>query len=202
MRKKRGTIEGGAKRSLIERERDLVEITRMYLDGKTQTEIAETLSSTRPYTLSRVTITNDLTTIRQRWREDTTRGMDELKSEQLAKIDDLERIYRERFEASRGEKKRTTSSHSGRAGNAGQIPTPSHVSVSVVTENSDGDDRWLSGIQWCIEQRCRILGLIAPTRLANADGGNIPPITMTSVVAYLPDNGRAVDSPDPIAKRN
>ena len=37
--------------------------------------------------------------------------------------------------------------------------------LTVVTENSVGDPRWLERIAWCISQRCKILGLDAPTKI-------------------------------------
>jgi hypothetical protein len=53
----------------------------------------------------------------------------------------------------------------------------------VVKYESAGDPRFLAGIQWCIEQRCKILGLLAAVKneLTGKDGG---PVQTEIVIRY------------------
>ncbi|MHC4984512.1 MAG: hypothetical protein ACYTF6_15275, partial [Planctomycetota bacterium] len=49
--------------------------------------------------------------------------------------------------------------------------------VAKARKGQAGDPRFLAGVQWCIERRCKILGLDAPTKaqasLLNINMGNL-----------------------------
>ena len=80
------------KRTLIQIEDDRREIASLYLQGKTQQAIAERLGMTRQM------VGYDLKAIQRRWREDTSRNLDEDKARELAKLDELERTHWQAWE--------------------------------------------------------------------------------------------------------
>jgi len=84
---------GGPVRSKEQREYDLQEISGLYLQGWIQVAIANHLAKTRPYTITRQTISRDIKTIQDRWLASSIRDFDEARAQELAKIDNLERTY-------------------------------------------------------------------------------------------------------------
>jgi hypothetical protein len=146
------------KRSEYQRESDLVEINRLYLRGDTQMSIAEKLA------LSQSQISRDLATIQRRWRESSIVDLNEAKQRELARIDELEREYWQAWQASRGEQQRSTASKTGEVNRA-----------QITKYESAGDPRFLQGVQWCVEQRCKILGLLAAVKneVSGQDGGPV-----------------------------
>jgi hypothetical protein len=159
------------KRSRWQREKDLAEITNLYLLGKTQRDIAGIICEDRDYSLSQQQISADLSEVQRRWRESSVRDFDELKGRELARIDLLERTYWAAWEESR---KRRERRKTGRVSGAAQRDT-----AEIVTEDQIGDHRFLQGIQWCIERRCAILGLDSPTKIAPTDPAGRKPYRIT-----------------------
>lgn len=122
------------KRTKAQREYDLQEISQLYLQGWIQIKIVDYLSANRDYNVSQVTISRDIKTIQQRWLESSVRDFDEARAAELAKIDNLE------------------------------IANWSQFEVSKESTKGTGDPRFLQGVQWCIDRRCKLLGLDAPTK--------------------------------------
>ena len=89
-----GVCMAANKRTLIQIEDDRREIASLYLQGKTQQAIAERLNMTRQM------VGYDLKAIQRRWREDTSRNLDEDKARELAKLDELERTHWQAWEDS------------------------------------------------------------------------------------------------------
>ena len=168
--------ERGPKRTKFQREAHLVEIKESYLRGDTQMEIAARLG------LSQAQISIDLATIQRRWRESSIVDLNEAKRRELERIDVLEREYWQAWEASKGEQQRSTASKTGDVARA-----------QVVKYESAGDPRFLAGVQWCVEQRCKILGLLAAVKneLIGKDGG---PVVFRVIYERKRDG-----SPDPAA---
>ena len=135
------------KRTKFQREADLQKIAGLYLTGKTQDAIAQELGVTQQQ------ISYDLKTIQERWRKSALVDLNEAKQRELERIDVLEREYWQAWEASKGEQSRSTASKTGDVSRA-----------QVVKYESAGDPRFLAGVQWCVEQRCKILGLLAPAK--------------------------------------
>ena len=146
------------KRTAFEREAQLVEIKDAYLRGDTQMSIAQRFGLSQPQ------ISRDLATIQRRWRESSIVDIYEAKQRELEHIDVLEREYWQAWEASKGEQSRSTASKTGDVSRA-----------QVVKYESAGDPRFLAGVQWCVEQRCKILGLLAAVKseLTGKDGGPV-----------------------------
>lgn len=154
---------GGIKRTEEERARDLPEIARLYLRGMSQREIAETLSAGRPYTLSRVTITHDLTDIRAEWLEEATSNYDQHVARELARIDKLEFTYWDAWERScKEETTKGGKTVTQPAAKAGAAPVVTRQEGTVKTKTLLGDPAFLRGVENCIKLRMDLLGLAAP----------------------------------------
>lgn len=126
-------------------------IARFYLQGLTQDEIARRENSTQP------TISKDLKAIRTAWREGAVRDFDAAREQELDKIDHLERVYWQAWDRSCQDKTRSrTKRRTG--GPAVQDE------AGLEREQRDGNPAYLDGVQWCIERRCKLLGLDAPER--------------------------------------
>lgn len=164
-------LEGGStktrnKRTAAERERDLDLIAGLYLEGRSQLQIAEAVSGQYQFNLTRQQIGYDLEKVRGRWLESSVQKIDQLKAEQLAKIDRLEAKYCDGYERSLRAKQTTTTekvfSGGGIPGAPGQQDGRSRATIR--SEQTVGDPRWLVGIGKCIDMRCALVGLNAPVK--------------------------------------
>ena len=143
---------GEADRSPSQVARDRVIISRLYLAGKNQYEIAETINK------SQSLVCIELKEIQKAWESRYTESYHAKKMEELAKIDTLERTYLEQFELSKQNrvvKEQKTGSES--------------YSKTRTELNELGDPRYLRGVEWCIERRCKLLGLDSPIKVAQTD---------------------------------
>jgi hypothetical protein len=139
-------------RTPFQREQDLAEITRRYLRGETQAAIAQVLG------LSQQQISYDVGTVRKRWQKAAAADMREIKARELAKIDELERTYWEAWTRSLEETRSKTVKARGTVG----AETPQLAEQVNKSEERMGNPAYLAGVQWCIERRCRLLGIDAP----------------------------------------
>lgn len=142
----------------MEREARQEVAAREYLRGASLRKIGEIVGT------SHVTVLNDINTIRERWKSNAERDLGERISEELAKIDNLESEYWNAWNRSREERKRQRLRTSGmgdvRAGKSDVV----EIDRTNETEELIGDPRYLAGVQWCIERRCKLLGIDAPTK--------------------------------------
>jgi len=140
----------GKRRSTSQLIRDRRRIADCYLSGWTQAAIAEELGVSQP------TISLDLKALQKNWLESSLIDYNEAKAQELAKVDRLEREYWAAWEASKEDKETQTTEKA-----AGEKATRSKAQVR--REGQVGNPSFLSGVQWCIERRCKILGIDAPT---------------------------------------
>jgi hypothetical protein len=133
-------------------------VAGMYLEGKTQHEIAIEVN------VSQGTISNDLKAIQKLWIEKSIEAIDKKKAEELAKIDKLERTYWESWERSLEAFKSKTVK--GKKAEAGK---DANIEQTLKEEERVGDPRFLTGVQWCIEKRLKLFGLEAPQKWAPTD---------------------------------
>ena len=173
-----GRKRGVPHRSKLKIAHDRREIARRYLSGEYQADIGRSLG------LTQQAVSLELAAINREWTASGVHDFDEAKSIELAKIDMLELTYWKAWEASKGEKSRRTQVI--RPG-AGKESRPAARLLTVHTEDVVGDKKWLEGIQRCIEQRCAINGLIAPTKIASTttDGRNSAPRSVVGL--YVPE---------------
>ncbi len=97
-------------------------------------------------------------------------NINEAKAKELARVDHLEREYWEAWERSVGE----------------------HRTKTLKTEEINGDPRYLSGIQWCINKRCELLGLDAPSKTDITSGGKSINVEIIEIVKDYGEDGGAV----------
>lgn len=145
------------KRTPTQRAYDLTRITEMYLKGRRQVDIAAELGVTQQQ------VSYDIQEIHRRWRESDLINIGEAKQRELDRIDELERTYWNAWEKSCGERKRTkqeTSADGKKEKDKGRIR------ASVETEQLLGNPAYLAGIDSCVDKRCKVLGLYAPTKVA------------------------------------
>lgn len=156
------------KRPWQQREWDLLDQARLYAQGKSQIEVMQYMKENRPYQLSQAQAAHDLREILKRWREDCSNTVEAQKAKALARIDELERTYREAWEAS---KKPQTDVHTEEIDDKTTssknitLPAYSRRKKSSSVKSSYGDLKALEGIQWCINMRAKILGLNAPEEI-------------------------------------
>lgn len=125
------------------------QVAAMWIRGYSQREIGERLGG-----LSQQTVSRDLAWVREQWAKRGNSKTLELRGEQLAKLDALEREYWLAWYRSQTDaEKSVESTH----------PTNGDT-LTLTTEKQIGDVRYLQGVGRCIEQRCDILGLKAPQR--------------------------------------
>ena len=151
------------KRKPIERARDRRLIAPMYLIEKiSQGEIAERLNARGDvaYTITQQTVSNDLKALENEWLQAGLMDLDEAKARELARIDALECEYWEAWRESIS---------SGVKVSKEKKRGDEVVTVRQEVTKASGDSRFLQGIQWCIEQRCKILGLLREGTTVHGD---------------------------------
>ena len=131
------------------------EVTSLYVQGKTQAEIAEVVR------VSQQQVSRDLEVIRAEWLRCAKLDMDAIKSRELARIEEVEREYWEAWQRSKREITRRSRSYVEGA-RKGEKAEGVPVQVTETVEETSGDPRYLAGVQKCIADRCAILGLYAP----------------------------------------
>lgn len=142
------------KRTRFQIEQDRERITSMYLRGIRQVDIADKIGVTQQQ------VSYDLKAIQKQWRKDTAINLDEAKNRELARIDELEREYWVAWERSKGEKTKQSQEAAGVDKN-GQ---PIVKKMSKVRETMLGNPAYLTGVQWCISERCKLLGIYAAVK--------------------------------------
>jgi predicted transcriptional regulator len=143
----------GKRRSSAQLARDRRRIANLYLQGWLQADIAEELG------ISPATVSRDLKALQSEWRKSRLVDIDAAKQRELAKIDRLEREYWVAWERSIGKSLRVTVKGKGTEDKATQMEK------TTTTDDLNGDPRYLAGIQWCIDRRCKILGIDAPEKM-------------------------------------
>jgi hypothetical protein len=158
-------------RSEFERERDMVEEARLYLRGTPVREIQSVVEKQYPdRRLHKMSIYNDLKEIQSRWIQSSLMDFNEHKARELARIDQLESEYWKEYERSKQEFAKEESESSEdmvafSASDGGVVPIQ-RSRHKKTTETRLGSKTYLEGVQWCIEARCKILGLFTPERFA------------------------------------
>ncbi len=129
----------GPKRTRAEREADRAEIARLYLQRKTQVEIARRLK------ISQQQVAYDLKIIERRWRESGVMDLNEAKARELAEIDTLEREYWDAWERScRAKETSSTEKVEGQKDETGET----RLKAGLLKEQRDGNPAFLVGVQW------------------------------------------------------
>ena len=134
-------------RSEFQRENDLQIIAGMYLRGFSQASIAKKIG------VDQTQVSYDIRKLCKRWRESSLVDFNEAKQRELQRVDVLEREYWRAWRESRKQMQRTREASTTGFG-ANNVE-------EIIKEDQYGDASMMRGIQWCIEQRCKIFGLYA-----------------------------------------
>lgn len=127
-------------------------VSKLYLAGWTQMAIAAELN------VNQSTISRCLKKLTQRWLEESKINFDEAKAKELARINRLENEYWDAWQKSCEDYKEQEiqSNEKSESKTIGKV---------AKTQKQNGDPRFLEGVRNCIEMRCKLLGLNAPTKL-------------------------------------
>lgn len=151
----------GPKRTSIKREADYLRIAEMYKNGHSQIAIARELG------LSQGQVSLDIAEVKRRWRAESVEFIDDAKQEELRKIDNLEMTYWESWERSLKDAVTViveTESVAAKMPDADDIVLPTtKTKESKKRSGQSGNPAFLSGVMSCIDRRCKLLGLDAPT---------------------------------------
>lgn len=123
----------------------------LYLQGYTHAAIGREMG------IAADTASKYIAEVRKSWLESSVRDFDTAKARELAKIDLLETTYWRAWEDSRRDKEVVQVEDSTKGGAKGYIRA----------EGQSGNPAFLDGVMKCIEKRCKILGLDAPTKNIN-----------------------------------
>lgn len=169
-------------RTSFQREKDLITIANLYLQGQTQAQIGVKLK------LSRQQIGYDIKEIIQEWRAEYIEDINEKITIELNKINLVESECWLAWEKSKKVKKQITEFRDG------------YKNLnSTITNKYDNlpNDRYMDKIKWCIETRLKLLGLLpVKAREVNLDDISEDQEDTQESILILPDNGRASEDAD------
>ena len=124
------------------------EVVDLYCKGRPVYMIAEQMGVTR------ATIWNDVQAVKKALMEQASDKIDEMRYDELMKVNKLEITYWDSWEKSIEDHiRKSVKEKSG------------EIEKSVIESASYGDPRFLQGIERCIERRCKLLGLDAPEKV-------------------------------------
>lgn len=178
---------------------DFIEIENLSLQGYNSREIAEILSKSRDYTLSRQQVQYDIDKLDEIWKAETVSEIDSAKRRILAEIKDLQKEYWEAWQRSLKDAESQIVEQKGaiteKDGKSTRKVTP--IRGIKKTEGQSGNPAFLRGVEWCIAKRCEILGLDAPKKMEHTgkDGQPLPATEIVGYKIFIPDNGRNDTSP-------
>lgn len=135
--------EVGHARAPIQVLRDQRRISELYLKGKPMHEIAEIVGLSRP------TVVADLKVIQVQWMTESTTALQEAKARELARLNLLETEYWSGWERSKEDAVVVTEEESDEKG----------FKRKTQRKGQAGDPRFLDGVNRCVENRCKILGI-------------------------------------------
>jgi len=171
------------KRNSAEIARDRRLIAHLYLNEKiSQPEIAEQLNDREgiTYTLTQQMVSYDLTALQAQWLKAALMDLDEAKAQELARINRLELEYWAAWERSCENAEIETKKAKGKVqqyqDEQGRFVAEQPAEVTKQSKGQAGDPRFLQGVQWCIERRCKILGIDAAGKVDVTTGGT--PLTV------------------------
>jgi hypothetical protein len=147
------------KRTKGQIQEDRVVIAKMYCEAKPLWQITSTINERiqdrgEKYTLTYQAIQNDLRWIRRVWEREQSEWFNRFVSEQLARIDNVERTLWEEYWDSKKEKMTTIVKGKGQKDNKGNHK---NYETIVKKEQRLGDPRYLEAVVRCLEMRQKLL---------------------------------------------
>lgn len=154
-------------RKKAEREAHLKQIQIWYCQGMLQAEIAQELG------ISQQQVSYDLKALQKRWHEQSMQAINTAKAKELAKIDALEQVYWQAWIKSCEDAETKTQKQKGTVkqyeDEDGAFVSESPSERIRTLKGQSGDPRFLQGVQWCIQQRVKIMGVEAAIKHINFD---------------------------------
>lgn len=126
-------------------------VAEMYLAGKVQMDIAAELD------VSQATVCADIAAIEAEWAKSAQADIGKVLARELARLDQLERFYREAWESSKKPLEVTSSEKMDSETGGGRKKS------SIKREHRDGNPAFLAGISDCITKRAKMLGIAEPS---------------------------------------
>lgn len=155
-------------RTHFEKEQHYAAIAEMKLRGYSQAAIAKKLN------LSDSQVSRDLRVIEQRWRKSAERDLTIAKGQKLAELDHIKTESWEAWDRSQQEVIEQSASKTKRNGDAME-------EAERKSKTQVGDPRFLEIVHKAIASQSDILGLFAPTKIAQTDpSGNRQGIRINS----------------------
>lgn len=143
--------------------RDRRRISDLYLEGWLQVDIAQEVG------LAQSTVSLDLKALHKEWLKSALVNTDQTKSKELARIDRLEREYYAAWRRSCEDAETITQKTKGviqrKQDKEGVFVSERPGEATKTSKGQAGDPRFLSGVQWCIDRRCKILGIDAEVKV-------------------------------------
>lgn len=162
MTKREGIVQGAAaERKQIDKELHRSAISELYLRGNSFRAIQQKIKDTFGRSLSLKTIHDDVTLIRNEWKEQRIALLDEATDLELKKLDAIEVEAWEAWQKSKsGERMTRTKKSSTPVTSAKNATTITQSDETTIEErDSPGDPRFMAIIMKVSDQRARLLGL-------------------------------------------
>jgi|SRR5699024_1001609 len=162
------TVQGSGKRlTAAKREAFKNYAIDLYLKGWSYRKIADAIEDKFAHRLSMTAVSRYVRGMIEEWKKHSISKIDDLKTVELQRINRLEETFWDAWynslEAYRRitEKQKAVPSKKGEKA-AGGMTVLQAEKIITNNENFHGDPRYLSGVQWCISMRCKILGIESP----------------------------------------
>jgi hypothetical protein len=171
------------KRSKSQRGRDRRLIANLYLKGEYQADIAAQVG------ISQGQVSKELAILQAEWQTSALIDINEAKARELAKIDALELVYWQAWERSQLDAESEITKMQGTPPKPNETsPAPAKLETQKKREGQSGNPAFLSGIQWCINKRCEIVGVNAPIKQQVENNGKVIFEVVRKTVSNPPPN--------------
>lgn len=157
---------------------DLIFVSENYLRGVPFREILKQMNEQegREFPMTIKGVYKELDKAKDMWQKMAADNIDRAKGIELQKIDLLERTYWEQFEKSK-ETVKSSRTKQGGIIRAGKVANPDYATIEETERTGIGDVKWLERVEWCIQQRCEILGI-------KRDAAITPPVNAPRTIIF------------------
>lgn len=144
------------------------DVIELYLKGLSGQNIQNHIKETQGFTVAQKKVSAIINKEIAVWIKQKKELVENLKAHELAKVNRLEFEYWTAWQKSCGNTVSKTTEKTAKPVDkqvgmevAAKKPKFDISKISELKKNNAGDPRFLDGIQWCVEMRCKLLGLDA-----------------------------------------
>jgi hypothetical protein len=183
------------KRTKLQRDRELVRVTKLWVLGHSQRDIAAKFGITQQQ------VCHDLKEVRKRLLPLTADEMNEARSARLLDLAVIKLEYLEEWERSKKDKetqfqeKSTTPVRGNGKGKKGAWED--RTKAALRREGRCANAAYLNGAVKVVQEECRIAGLYAPTKLKHEGGDKPAQLQLVEVVQVVRPSPKPEPEPDP-----